>query len=353
MIAETLLETLRSWPIGGYALGLGIVVAVVCALLTHRALIHCDVVPGWSPLLWGAVAGILTAALTIACLEGKVQETPEVRPSELWWWLRPVFQSVLVILLVVATATDLKTYYILDWVTVSGMLLGVIGATLAGDLQMCHLWVDWNAEVPQLRGPEIPVWLGDSPHWHGLAWSLAGLLTGAGVTWGARWVSSLLLGQEALGFGDVTLMGMIGAFTGWQPVLLVFLLAPLCALGTGLIVRVCSAKTYVPYGPYLALAALLVLFNWGRIWMFELNLAATDHADDALATFALRRLFGDWIGLLILAGMLLGGLILLLGAWRLYLSIPVETARQSATSPAQANDASPASRTASAPGQDE
>ena len=175
------------------------------------------------------MAGLLVGGLTFACLELRVQETPEVRPSELWWRLRPVYHAVLLVLLVICTATDLRTYYILDWATLWGMAIGVTAATLAGDLQLCHVWVDWNAEVPQLRGPEFPAWLAAQPHWHGLAWSLAGLATGAGVTWLARSISSLLLGQEALGFGDVMVMGLIGSFLGWQPVLIVFLLAPLCA----------------------------------------------------------------------------------------------------------------------------
>ena len=332
MDAEALLNLLREIPSSSYAAVLGAVTAGVTAWLAARGLRGCGAPSARAALLWGLIAGLLTSALTIAMLDGHVQETPDVRPSELWWRLRPVYYAVLVSLLTVATATDLKTYYILDWTTVSGMVLGVAGATLSGDLQLCHIWVDWNAAVPQLRGPEIPGWLGSYPHWHGLAWSLCGLLAGAGITWAARWMSSLVLGQQALGFGDVTLMGMIGAFVGWQSVLIVFLLAPLCAVLVGLLVKLVSAKTYIPYGPYLALAALLVLFNWRTIWMFELNLAALPQAQDGLSTFALRRLFGDAVGLLILAGMLAGGTALLLGAWRVYLSIPVETRRGTAAS---------------------
>ena len=54
-------------------------------------------------------------------------------------------------------------------------------------------------------------WIKESHHLHGLAWSLAGLAAGAGITWLVREISSRVLGQEALGAGDVTLMAMIGA----------------------------------------------------------------------------------------------------------------------------------------------
>ncbi|MFV0444954.1 MAG: prepilin peptidase [Planctomycetaceae bacterium] len=327
MSGLALFASITDWPLEPLALAIGVVSAIVTSLVTWRALRDCEVQPGFQPVLWGVLGGGLAAGLAWACYFALIQETPDVRPSALWWRLKPAYQAVLLVLLVAATATDLKTYYILDWVTAAGMGLGVLGAALAGDVQLCHLWVDWNAEVPQLKGPDIPSWLSLYPHLHGLAWSLSGLIAGAGVTWAARGIASLLLGQEALGFGDVTLMGMIGAFLGWQPVLIVFLIAPLCALVTGLIVRSFSSKTYVPYGPYLSLAAVLVLFNWSRIWMFEIDLSRHGADSRGLPTFALRRLFGDWVGLLILAGMLLGGLILLLGGWRLYLSLPVASRR--------------------------
>jgi leader peptidase (prepilin peptidase)/N-methyltransferase len=298
----------------------GVVSALAAGLASRAALRACGLSPGLSPLGWGAVAGVLTFALTLAMLAGHCQETPEVRPSLLWWTLRPAYHSLLCVLLITATATDLRSYFILDAVTFAGAAAGVLLAVLAGDLQMCHVWVDWNQEVPQLSGPYIPAWLGERPHWHGLAWSLAGLVVGAGLTWGARAISSWLLEQEALGFGDVTLMGMIGAFVGWQPVVMVFLLAPLCAVAIGLAVRVVSRRTYVPYGPFLALAAVVVLFNWRAIWMLEIELGAPGAQGGA--TFALRRLFGDAVGLLILAGMIGGGLVLLLGALRLYRRLP-------------------------------
>ncbi len=327
MMEDWLLPVLRGWSIVPWAIGLASAATVVAGLLVHHGLRTCGVSAGWRPFAWGALAGGLTFALTVAMLAFHCQEIPEVRPSELWWRLRPAYHALLVVLLVAATATDLRTYFILDSVTLSGMALGVVLATLSGDLQLCHLWVDWNAEVPQLQGPYIPAWLGRHPHLHGLAWSLTGLLFGGGLTWASRALASRLLGQEALGFGDVTLMAMIGAFLGWQATLMVFLLAPLCALAGVLASRLISARAYLPYGPFLSLAALFVLFGWQRFWMFEISLVEARPGPGRDGVFAVRRLFGDWQGLLSLAGMLVGGLVLLLGAWRLYQTIPVSRSR--------------------------
>ncbi len=329
MNAEAAARLLSGTPVALQAAVVGLLSALAAVWLTRRSLHGCDTEPGRAPVYWGICAGLLTAGLLLATLKGGCQEIPEVRPSALWWHLRPVYHALLIVLLIAATATDLRTYYILDAITLNGAVLAVLLATLSGDLQMCHLWVDWSQEIPQLRGPYIPGWLAEHPHWHGLAWSAAGLVAGAGVTWIARAVSSLVLGQEALGFGDVTLMGMIGAFIGWQAVLIVFLLAPLCAIAAGIVVRLCSSRTYVPYGPYLSLAAVVVLFGWRAIWMFEWQLSPAQAAGrgDAVTTFALRRLFGDATGLWILAGMVVGGLVVLLGGWRLYRSIPIRGAR--------------------------
>jgi leader peptidase (prepilin peptidase)/N-methyltransferase len=326
MDVDAILNAIPGWTAWAPAVTIGIAAALAAWPLTHWSLRACDAPSAWWPAAWGALAGLLCGALTLAVLAHHGQETPEVRPSDIWWLLRPAFHASLIVLLVAATATDLRTYYILDAVTVSGIVIAVAAAALSGDLQLVHIWVDWNQEIPQIRGPYMPEWISREngyPHLHGLAWSVAGLIAGGGVAWAARRLSSLMMGQEALGFGDVTLMAMIGAYLGWQPTLIVFLLAPLCALAAGVLTRLVSSKTYVPYGPFLSLAAVLVLFFWRRIWMFEITLTQGARPGDRTTVFALRRLFGDWQGLMILAGMLAGGIVLLLGLWRLYLAIPV------------------------------
>ena len=227
------------------------------------------------------------------------------------------YHGVLVALMLAATWYDLRHTEIPDGITVPGMLIGLGCATLSGDLQMIHLWMDWNPVAEHLHGGDvvIPEWIREHRHWHGLAWSAAGLACGGGLTWLVRSVSGLVLGREALGLGDVTLMAMIGSFVGWQPVLFIFLLAPFCGLVVGLLARVLTNRPFVPYGPFLAAAASVVLLAWRWIWLFPPN--------SPRGGFAVRNLFGDAVSLAILGGTALAAFCLLLVIVRLYGAIPV------------------------------
>ena len=262
-----------------------------------------------------AVTPLLFVVYFIAVFDGKTHASHEVRPDVLWLYGRAIGHLLLIALLITATATDLVDFIIPDEITVPGTLLGLLLATASGDTQIMHLWVDWNDPMVEIYGPWIPEWIKAHHHWHGLAWSMAGLIVGGGITWLARSVSGLLLGQESLGFGDVTLMAMIGSFIGWQPVLFVFLLAPLCGLAIGLSVRALTNRSFVPYGPYLSLAAFLVLVCWKWLWQLEIP-----------RVVSIRRLFGDGIGLGILAGIAVVAFVVLLLVVRMSRLIPGKTA---------------------------
>jgi hypothetical protein len=69
-----------------------------------------------------------------------------------------------------------------------------------------------------------------------------------------------------MGFGDVTLMAMIGAFLGWQACLAVFFLAPFAGLLIGLLNLIFRRDHEIPYGPFLCLAAMGVVIGWNRVW---------------------------------------------------------------------------------------
>ena len=110
------------------------------------------------------------------------------------------------------------------------------------------------------------VWRLSGIYWHGLLTALVGLAGGGLVVWTVRLVSRWSLGREAMGFGDVTLLAMIGAFVGWQPAVLVFFLAPLAGVVVGLLQLVTTRQTEMAFGPYLCLATVGVMLTWPGLW---------------------------------------------------------------------------------------
>lgn len=111
----------------------------------------------------------------------------------------------------------------------------------------------------------IPIaWLGwlDGVQKISLVSSFIGLAVAGGLIWGIRIVGSLALGQEAMGFGDVTLMCMIGAFLGWQASIAGFVYSILFAVVLAIILFVVTKKSYLAFGPYLCMGSLLALVRW-------------------------------------------------------------------------------------------
>ena len=75
-----------------------------------------------------------------------------------------------------------------------------------------------------------------------------------------------------MGFGDVTLMAMIGAFLGWQAALIVFFMAPFAGLILGILNLIINRDTEIPYGPFLCLGALVVILRWAAVWDWAMPL---------------------------------------------------------------------------------
>jgi prepilin signal peptidase PulO-like enzyme (type II secretory pathway) len=109
-------------------------------------------------------------------------------------------------------------------------------------------------------------WIAPLPNWAALLSALVGVALGGGVIWIVRVVGKAALGREAMGFGDVMLLSMIGAFVGWQGSLVVFFMGPVLGLATGLVQWLVRGEHEIPYGPYLCLAALALICKWATIW---------------------------------------------------------------------------------------
>ncbi len=97
----------------------------------------------------------------------------------------------------------------------------------------------------------------------GLINALLGLLLGGGLLWGLAWASPYLFGKEGMGGGDIKLLAMIGSFLGWQPTLLTIIVGAVVGsvIGIGLIsLKLMRRDQYLPFGPFLALGALVAMF---------------------------------------------------------------------------------------------
>jgi len=138
--------------------------------------------------------------------------------------------------LIVATFVDIEHRIIPDEVSIGGMVAGVIFSGL----------------IPTLHQTDnILLALGRS----GL-----GVLIGGGSIYLMGMLGDFIFKKESMGGGDVKLLAMVGAFLGWQSALLTFFIAPFFGAILGIIVKIRTKESVIPYGPFLALGAVISLF---------------------------------------------------------------------------------------------
>jgi prepilin signal peptidase PulO-like enzyme (type II secretory pathway) len=112
----------------------------------------------------------------------------------------------------------------------------------------------------------VLAWNQPLARWQYLLSSLFGLACAGGITWAVRISASAALRAQALGFGDVTLMAMIGTYVGWQPSILIFFIAPLMAVLIVVIQYLLTGEKAAPYGPYLCAATVALMAGWSSLW---------------------------------------------------------------------------------------
>ena len=163
----------------------------------------------------------------------------------------PVFW-VWISLMIAGSFIDFDHQLLPDFVTVGGMVYGVA-------LSIVSCFTPFGAGF---LSPIYPAWQPfGMPLWN----SLSGLALGFGLLWLVRFFGSKAFGREAMGLGDVFLMGAIGALFGPLAVLVTLIVSSIAGSAVG-IALVLAAKARlgrfvaIPCGPYLCLGCL--------IWMF-------------------------------------------------------------------------------------
>lgn len=159
--------------------------------------------------------------------------------------------------LILGTFVDFEHLIIPDRVTLGGILAGLALSAV------------------------FPLMHGETEIMRSLLWSSLGALLGWGSLWIIAVLGEFLLKKEAMGFGDVKLLGAIGAFLGSKAVFFTIFLSSLSGSIVGISLVVLGKKkmqSKIPYGPYIALAAIIWVL-WGQaLWNKYSNILSMTNA---------------------------------------------------------------------------
>ena len=167
-----------------------------------------------------------------------------------------------VIACLIVTVVDIRTFVIPDRLSKGGILFGLIYAVIA--------WLIFKFGGYQLS------------YYVPLTDSFIGFVVGGGFLMFLGKVSEVVFKKpDGMGGGDIKLLAAMGAWAGWQPVIVTVLIASLVGASFGLagIITDCiqNHKAYkpmthhIPFGPYLCLGFLISFFVGMNPFMNLLN----------------------------------------------------------------------------------
>jgi leader peptidase (prepilin peptidase)/N-methyltransferase len=147
--------------------------------------------------------------------------------------------------MVVVTFIDLEHQIIPDSISLSGIVLGFIASFF----------------IPS----------------HGWLNSLLGILAGGGSLLLVAYGYQLIAKRDGMGGGDIKLLAMMGAFFGWKAILFIVFAASLMGSVIGISIMLAKKEDStlaIPFGPYLASAAILYIFYGKRLIFWYLTLGS-------------------------------------------------------------------------------
>ena len=151
--------------------------------------------------------------------------------------------------LIVVSFIDLDHMILPDVFTLSGIVIGLVGAAV---------------------NPE-----------RSFVSALAGMLMGGGFLWLIAYLYLLFRKEEGMGGGDIKLLAWMGAVLGWTSIPFIILGSSIAGSIVGLVLAARSKaglKSTIPFGPYLALAALVYMLGGEQIGLWYIGLFLPDLA---------------------------------------------------------------------------
>ncbi|MCF7849541.1 MAG: prepilin peptidase [Kiritimatiellales bacterium] len=153
------------------------------------------------------------------------------------------------------------------WLMIFGLVLGTF-------VDIDHMWLPDRTTIGgMIIGPIlsflIPEMHQESTHMAGLIKSCVGMGFGFGILWLVSVLGRLALKKDAMGFGDVKLMGALGAFLGLEAVIFIIFISSLLGSVIGMSFIAVGRKEWqskIPFGPYIALAAVIWLLGGNELW---------------------------------------------------------------------------------------
>ncbi len=152
--------------------------------------------------------------------------------------------------LIIISGIDYETFLVPDIIVLPLIPAGLLGALICKSFY--------------IQNPD-PLFVFNS-----FFYSLSGVITGIIVVAFLMFLGKIIWKKEAMGGGDLKLLAAIGAFLGWKGVFLSIFFGSIVGTIMSLILIYSKKKSwddYIPFGPYLALGAILTIFYKGSYFL--------------------------------------------------------------------------------------
>ena len=154
-----------------------------------------------------------------------------------------------------------------DFMRLSHGLLFISLMTVCSFIDFNFMIIPDRISLPAIAATPLIIFFQPELSWKS---GLLGILLGAGLIYAIAWFYYLIRKEEGIGMGDAKLLALIGGWLGYEAIFPVIF----CASIFGSIISIItlaaskklSLKTYIPFGPFLALGALIQLLSPVSFW---------------------------------------------------------------------------------------